>query len=136
MLLIAGCGLITPGGGLGGYVINSANFIYWGADYVDPNTNASAFAYKPDDGTKTPAWRVGWQIPALSQLTLDAAAENDKTRRNALYTRLQHEVQDSSPYVVTLQGQTPVGIPDTVQHADQDIADSMLYYDQVSKSSE
>ena len=35
-----------------------AIFTYWGADYLDPNTNASAFAYNVPGGPKTLAWRT------------------------------------------------------------------------------
>lgn len=70
-------------------------FIYWGADYIDPNTNASAFAYNVPGGSKTLAWRVGWDIPALSAETRKAAGESDAAQRRALYTHLQTEVQQS-----------------------------------------
>jgi len=108
-------------------------FIYWGADYVDPNTNASTFAYNVPDGPKTLAWRVGWEIPKLSAQTRAAAAESDVQKRQALYGELQKEIQQNSPYVVTLQGQKLVGLRDNVQGAKQGIGTSMLYYDQVSK---
>ncbi|WP_338570903.1 ABC transporter substrate-binding protein [Erwinia billingiae] len=108
-------------------------FIYWGADYVDPNTNASTFAYNVPNGPKTLAWRVGWSIPRLSAETKAAAAESDVKKRNALYQQLQTEVQQNSPYVVTLQGQKLVGLRSNITGANQGIGNSMLYYDQVSK---
>jgi peptide/nickel transport system substrate-binding protein len=108
-------------------------FIYWGADYVDPNTNASTFAYNVPNGPKTLAWRVGWSIPKLSAETKAAAAESDVKTRNALYQQLQTEVQQNSPYVVTLQGQKLVGLRSNITGANQGIGNSMLYYDQVSK---
>lgn len=108
-------------------------FIYWGADYVDPNTNASTFAYNVPGGPKTLAWRTGWEIPKLSAQTRAAAAESDVQKRQALYGELQKEIQQNSPYVVTLQGQKLVGLRDNVQGAKQGIGTSMLWYDQVSK---
>lgn len=108
-------------------------FIYWGADYVDPNTNASTFAYNVPGGPKTLAWRVGWTIPKLSAETRAAAAESNAAKRNALYQQLQTEIQQNSPYVVTLQGQKLVGLRSNIQGAQQGIGTSMLYYDQVSK---
>ncbi|MBP2170055.1 peptide/nickel transport system substrate-binding protein [Erwinia toletana] len=108
-------------------------FIYWGADYVDPNTNASTFALNVPGGPKTLAWRVGWEIPKLSAQTRAAAAESDVQKRQALYVELQKEIQHNSPYVVTLQGQKLVGLRDNVKGAQQGIGTSMLYYDQVSK---
>lgn len=108
-------------------------FIYWGADYIDPNTNASTFAYNIRGGPKTLAWRVGWEIPKLSAQTKAAAAESDVKIRNELYKQLQTEIQQASPYVVTLQGQKLVGLRSNVEGAQQGIGSSMLYYDQVSK---
>lgn len=109
-------------------------FIYWGADYIDPNTNASAFAYNVPNGSKTLAWRVGWNIPELSKETREAAAESDNVKRRARYTELQTKLQQNSPYVVTLQGQKLVALRDNVQGAAQGLDTSMLYYDQVSKN--
>ncbi|WP_067705105.1 ABC transporter substrate-binding protein [Erwinia sp. ErVv1] len=109
-------------------------FIYWGADYVDPNTNASTFAYNVPNGPKTLAWRLGWTIPKLSEQTRAAAAESNVKTRNALYQQLQTEIQQNSPYVVTLQGQKLVGLRSNIQGAQQGIGTSMLYYDRVSKN--
>ncbi|CAI0746016.1 ABC transporter substrate-binding protein [Serratia entomophila] len=112
-----------------------AIFTYWGADYLDPNTNtnASAFAYNVPDGPKTLAWRTQWSIPAISAETRAAAAEGDGAKRGARYGALQRELQASSPYVVALQGQTLVALRDDVKDAHVNIANSMLYLDQVSK---
>ncbi|PLR39889.1 ABC transporter substrate-binding protein [Chimaeribacter arupi] len=108
-------------------------FIYWGPDYIDPNTNASTFAYNVPGGPKTLAWRVGWQIPSLSEQTRTAAAASDATQRHALYTQLQTEIQQNSPYVVTLQGQRQVGLRSDIEGASQNLGNSMLFYDAVSK---
>jgi peptide/nickel transport system substrate-binding protein len=110
-----------------------AIFTYWGADYLDPNTNASTFAYNVPNGPKTLAWRTQWTIPALSAETRAAAAESDGVKRAARYAALQHEVQASSPYVVALQGQTLVALRDNIKGATLNIANSMLYLDRVSK---
>lgn len=110
-----------------------AIFTYWGADYLDPNTNASAFAYNVPNGPKTLAWRTQWNIPTLSAETRAAAAEGDAATRAARYVTLQRELQASSPYVVALQGQTLVALRDNVKDAHVDIANSMLYLDRVSK---
>lgn len=110
-----------------------AIFTYWGADYLDPNTNASAFAYNVLGGPKTLAWRTQWGIPAISAETRAAAAEGNSAARRARYAALQRELQASSPYVVALQGQTLVALRDNVKGARLDIANSMLYLDRVSK---
>ncbi|QCR36491.1 ABC transporter substrate-binding protein [Nissabacter sp. SGAir0207] len=109
-------------------------FIYWGPDYIDPNTNASAFVYNVSNGPKTLAWRVGWQIPQLSEQTRNAAAISDASQRNVLYTQLQTEVQQNSPYVVTLQGQRQVGLRSNIEGATQNLGNSLLFFDTVSKA--
>ncbi|TKY80269.1 ABC transporter substrate-binding protein, partial [Pectobacterium polonicum] len=108
-------------------------FIYWGADYVDPNTNASTFAYNVPDGPKTLAWRVGWDIPELSKETRAAAAAGTSQQRSALYEKLQKTVQDSSPYVVTLQDHRLVALRKNIHGAHQGLGTYLLYFDQVSK---
>lgn len=108
-------------------------FIYWGADYVDANSNASTFAYNVEGGPKTLAWRVGWNIPELSAKTRAAAAESDVKKRTGLYKELQTEVQQNSPFVVTLQGQKLVGLGKNIQGDYQGIGNSLLYFDRISK---
>lgn len=108
-------------------------FIYWGADYIDPNTNASAFALNVPGGAKTLAWRTGWEIPQLSASTRAAAGESDVAKRRALYTQLQTTVQQDSPFVVMLQGAQQVALRQSLSHARQGIGVSLLYFDEVSK---
>lgn len=108
-------------------------FIYWGADYIDPNTNASTFAYNVPGGAKTLAWRVGWEIPELSAETRKAAGESDATQRRALYTHLQTEVQQNSPFVTILQGAQQVAVRKNLSNVKQGIGVSMLRMDAVRK---
>ncbi|RPE04488.1 ABC transporter substrate-binding protein [Candidatus Pantoea deserta] len=108
-------------------------FIYWGADYIDPNTNASAFAYNVPGGSKTLAWRVGWDIPELSAETRKAAGESDATQRRAIYTRLQTELQQNSPFVTILQGAQQVAVRNNLSNVKQGIGVSMLLLDEVQK---
>jgi len=108
-------------------------FVYWGADYIDPNTNASAFAWNVPGGAKTLAWRVGWDIPALSAETRKAAGESDAAQRRALYTHLQTEVQQNSPFVTILQGAQQVAVRKNLSNVKQGIGVSMLLLDEVQK---
>lgn len=108
-------------------------FIYWGADYVDPNTNASAFAFNQPGGAKTLAWRTGWDIPQLSASTRAAAGESNVEKRRALYAQLQTTLQQDSPFVVMLQGAQQVALRQSLQHVQQGIGVSLLYFDEVSK---
>lgn len=110
-----------------------AIFTYWGADYIDPNTNASTFAYNVKDGPKTLAWRVGWDIPALSAETRRAASESDPAQRRVIYGRLQTEVQQNSPFVTILQGAQQIVARKNISHIEQGIELSVLRLDEVQK---
>ncbi|MCQ4105479.1 ABC transporter substrate-binding protein [Erwinia persicina] len=105
----------------------------WGADYFDPNTNAAAFAYNPEDGSKTLAWRSNWHIPQLSKQTLAATAETDKAKRVELYENMQREVQKNSPYVIGMQARNLVALRDNLKGYVQGINPDMVYYSQVTK---
>lgn len=105
----------------------------WGADYFDPNTNASAFAYNPEDGSKTLAWRSNWHIPELNKQTLAATAESDKAKRVELYKNMQREVQKNSPYVVGLQARNLIALRANLKGYIQGINPDMVYYSQVTK---
>ena len=105
----------------------------WGADYFDPNTNAAAFAYNPEDGSKTLAWRSNWPIPELSKQTLAATAESDPAKRVELYHKMQREIQQNSPYVVGLQARNLVALRDNLKGYVQGINPDMVYYSQVTK---
>ncbi len=110
-----------------------ATLTSWGPDYFDPNTNAAAFAYNPEDGSKTLAWRANWQIPALSKLTLAAIAENDTAKRMADYQQLQKQVQQSSPFVIGLQARSLIAVRDNLKGYVQGINPDMVFYSKVSK---
>lgn len=79
----------------------------WGPDYQDPHTNASTFAYNPDnsdDAAEKPlAWRNAWDIPELSEKTLSAVLETDPEKRAEIYGELQQEVMDRGPFVIMFQ---------------------------------
>ncbi|MFD1801512.1 ABC transporter substrate-binding protein [Mixta tenebrionis] len=105
----------------------------WGADYFDPNTNAAAFAYNPEDGSKTLAWRSNWHIPELSKQTLAATAESDPAQRIKLYQAMQREVMKNSPYVIGLQARNLIAVRANLKGYVQGINPDMVYYSQVSK---
>lgn len=105
----------------------------WGADYFDPNTNAASFAYNPEDGSKTIAYRSDWHIPELNKQVLAATAESDPQKRVALYEAMQRTVLKSSPYVIGLQARNLIALRDNLQGYVQGINPDMVYYSQVSK---
>jgi len=110
-----------------------ATLTAWGPDYFDPNTNASAFAYNPNNGSKTLAWRANWQIPALSKLTMAARSETDSAKRSAMYKELQEKVRASSPFVVGLQNKKLIALRSNIKGYVQGITPDMVYYMNVSK---
>ena len=105
----------------------------WGADYFDPNTNAASFAYNPEDGSKTIAYRSDWHIPELNKQVLAATAESDPQKRVALYEAMQKSVLNNSPYVIGLQARNLIALRDNLQGYVQGINPDMVYYAQVSK---
>lgn len=105
----------------------------WGPDYFDPHTNASAFAYNPENGSKTLAWRAGWHIPELNQQTLAAIDIADPAKRAAAYQKLQKTVQKSSPFVIGLQARSLIAVRSNLKGYVQGVNPDMVFYDKVSK---
>lgn len=105
---------------------------FWIPDYFDAHSNASAFAYN-DGQSNTVAWLNGWKIPELSQQTLVALNEADKTKRQSLYTEMQKELQRSSPYVFIDQGKNQIVMRDNIKGYAQGLNADMVYYDKVTK---
>ena len=79
----------------------------WGPDYQDPHTNADTFARNPDNSddaaAKPLAWRNAWDIPEMSKAVDAAVLEADPARRAQMYTDLQTEGQETSPFVIMFQ---------------------------------
>ncbi len=80
----------------------------WGADYQDPNTNASVFALNKDNSddakSKPLAWRNAWAVPAeINAMTEAAVLEPDAAKRIAIYKDLQRKVMEQGPYVIMYQ---------------------------------
>lgn len=79
----------------------------WGADYLDPHSNAGTFARNPDNSDeareRTLAWRNSWEIPALTRRAEAAARIGDDAERARIYRSLQRTVQRDSPFIVMFQ---------------------------------
>lgn len=110
-----------------------ATLTSWGPDYFDPHTNASAFAFNPEDGSKTLAWRANWHIPDLNKQTVAAIAEADPAKRVAAYQALQQSVQKNSPFVIGLQARSLIAVRDNIKGYVQGVNPDMVFYDKVSK---
>ncbi len=80
----------------------------WSPDYVDPHSNADAFAHNPDNRLEAKltgklTWRNAWQDPAINDLTERARNELDLDTREQLYLELQRKVQRNGPFVIMFQ---------------------------------
>ncbi len=73
------------------------------------------------------------QQPALGSPALWQAARW-LVDYNSLSQQLQTDIQQHSPFVVSLQGQQLVGLGKNIQGAHQGIGISLLYFDRVSKN--
>ncbi|MGD2172485.1 MAG: ABC transporter substrate-binding protein [Gammaproteobacteria bacterium] len=80
----------------------------WSPDYVDPHSNADAFAHNPDNRleaklTGVLAWRNAWMDEASNELAVSARNELDLAKRKQDYLELQRMLQHTGPYVIMFQ---------------------------------
>ena len=82
-------------------------YMYWGPDYLDPNSNADSFANNPDNSdssaSKPLAWRNSWDIPEISAETKAALQEADVEKRKQMYLDIQTKLQKSGPFINMFQ---------------------------------
>lgn len=92
----------------------------WGPDYSDPNTNASTFAFNPNNAddaglTGLLAWRNAYAVPdAMNEMTVNATLEQDNGKRAEMYVELQKEYQASAPLVPLFQRIEQTGLRSNV----------------------
>jgi peptide/nickel transport system substrate-binding protein len=112
---------------------HEAMLLYWGPDFMDPDSNAGAFAYNEDNSDghyqSTTTWRNSWAVPAeLNEETKAAKAEADGAKRNEMYIDLQKKVQAKSPIVVMFQAATQVAFAKNVTgYVNGAISDFVFY---------
>ncbi len=80
----------------------------WSPDYVDPHSNADAFAHNPDNRleaklTGVLAWRNAWADEESNKLAVMARNELDLGKRKQQYLDLQAMLQKKGPYVIMFQ---------------------------------
>ena len=80
----------------------------WSPDYVDPHSNADAFARNPDNRrdanlTGVLAWRNAWARDEFNEAVVRARNELDPALRAQLYRDLQRRLQSEGPYVIMFQ---------------------------------
>jgi peptide/nickel transport system substrate-binding protein len=118
---------------------HEAMLLYWGPDFMDPHSNAKAFAYNADnsDGNyqSTTTWRNAWAVPdELNKETLAALAETDAAKRDQLYVDLQKKVQVKSPIVIMFQAVKQVAIAPNVGGYVNGATSDFVYYRLVAKN--
>lgn len=109
----------------------------WGPDYLDPHSNAVAFASNPDNSEesddKSLAWRNAWAIPALTEETAAAKRERDLDARAAMYADLQRAVQADSPFVIMFQERDLIALRKGVEGFETHLLSGSNVYRNVTK---
>lgn len=98
---------------------HEAMLLFWGPDFMDPHSNAKAFAYNSDNRqetyTATTTWRNSWAVPEeMNAMTTAALTESDPAAREEMYLELQREVQANSPIVIMFQASYQVAFAEGV----------------------
>ncbi len=117
---------------------HEAMLLYWGPDFMDPHSNAKAFAYNADNSDEayqaTTTWRNAWAVPDdLNQTTTAALSEPDPAAREATYRELQGRVQDSSPIVIMFQATYQVAMDQGVTGYVNGATSDFVFYRLVDK---
>lgn len=87
----------------------------WGPDYPDPHTNASTFAWNPDNADEAKlsgvlAWRNAWDPGPLTAAVEAAVVERDTDKRRAMYEDMQRTFRDDSGFVPMFQEIAQTGL--------------------------
>ncbi|MCY6380204.1 ABC transporter substrate-binding protein [Hoeflea prorocentri] len=118
---------------------HEAMLLYWGPDFMDPHSNAKAFAYNSDnsDGnyTATTTWRNAWAVPEeLNVMTKKALTESDPEARLKIYRELQEKVQKDSPIVIMFQAAYQVAMDENVTGYVNGATSDFVFYRLVEKN--
>jgi peptide/nickel transport system substrate-binding protein len=110
----------------------------WSPDYADPHSNADAFASNPDNRdeaklTGVLAWRNGWDMPDITEMTAGARTELDLAKREQMYLDIQREVQNRGPFNIMFQQVNQVARRDNVEGFVAGPLFDQTYYRNVTK---
>ena len=75
-------------------------FLLWGPDFPDPDGNMTPFT---DYGSRSIAWRNGWDDPEIAQMAKDATLLGSADERVAAYDALTERIFHEGPYVILYQ---------------------------------
>ncbi|RYH07145.1 ABC transporter substrate-binding protein [Tropicimonas sp. IMCC6043] len=118
---------------------HQAMLLYWGPDFMDPHSNAKAFAYNSDNSDDnyqaTTTWRNAWAVPdEMNTETMAALSEADPEKRLDMYRDLQMKVQESSPIVIMFQAAYQVAMGENVTGYVNGATSDFVYYRLVEKN--
>ncbi|WP_127105656.1 ABC transporter substrate-binding protein [Pararhodobacter zhoushanensis] len=118
---------------------HQAMLLYWGPDFMDPHSNAKAFAYNSDNSqdayAATTTWRNSWAVPQeMNDLTTAALTEADPAARQEMYLDLQRQVQENSPIVIMFQAAYQVAMAHDVTGYVNGATSDFVYYRLVEKA--
>ena len=117
---------------------HQAMLLYWGPDFMDPHSNAKAFAYNADNSDDTyqatTTWRNAWAVPDdMNKETMAALSESDPAKRLEMYQDLQKKVQENSPIVIMFQAAYEVAMGAKVSGYVNGATSDFVYYRLVHK---
>lgn len=117
---------------------HSAMLLYWGPDFMDPHSNAKAFAYNSNNAddayAATTSWRNAWAVSdEMNAATMAALAEPDQDVRSEMYLDLQRQVQAESPIVIMFQAAYQVAMDEGVNGYVNGATSDFVYYRLVTK---
>jgi len=110
----------------------------WSPDYVDPHSNADAFANNPDNrfeakNTGYLSWRNAWADAASIDLAIRARNELDLAKRKQEYLELQAMLQKKGPYVIMFQQNEQVARRQNLQGFVSGSNFDLVFYRNVTK---
>ena len=117
---------------------HEAMLLYWGPDFMDPHSNAKAFAYNADNSddkyASTTTWRNAWMPPEdMNAKTMAALGEQDAEARLDMYLELQKETQAKAPFVIMFQAIKQVAMRDNVKGFVNGATSDYVFYRLVEK---
>lgn len=112
---------------------------HWSPDYLDPHSNADAFASNPDNSdeaklTGVIAWRGSWDTPDNTAMTAEAKKELDSDKRKDMYLQLQRNVQADSPFIFMFQEISQAVLRNNVEGFVSGPSFDLVFYRNVTKN--
>ncbi|WP_106753475.1 ABC transporter substrate-binding protein [Pannonibacter carbonis] len=113
--------------------------LYWGPDFMDPHSNAKAFAYNADNSddkyASTTTWRNAYMPPKeINEKTMAALTEKSPEQRLLMYVELQQAMQAEAPFVIMFQAVKQVAMNEKVAGYVNGATSDFVYYRLVSKN--